>query len=125
MWVTEQVLAAYQTILLAGGDIDFTRVSTSESGNTSPATELASALSLAPELKLLMQPYHADALRKAGGFAALNASGQVEVLDSPGTPFLPSIVTVTILISFANIYLKRLGFTVCVSIVSEKTRDLC
>ena len=78
----QKVLAAYKSILLAGGDIDFNRVSAE--GGTTLATELASALSLEPDLKLLMQPYHVDVLQKVGGFAALNASGRLEVLNSPG-----------------------------------------
>ena len=76
------VLAAYKSILLAGGDIDFSRVSLE--GGTTLATELATALSMAPDLKLLVQPYHVEALQKVGGLTALNATGRLEVLDSPG-----------------------------------------
>lgn len=78
------VLAAYKTILLAGGDIDFSRYSTSEGTSNRPATlatELAAALDLNPELKLLMQPYHVTALQTQGSFARLNATGRVEVLQ--------------------------------------------
>lgn len=78
------VLAAYKTILLAGGDIDFDRHSSRnavEGVAASLATELSAALALAPDLKVLMQPYHVIALQKMGGFAALNATGRVEVLQ--------------------------------------------
>eukprot|EP01051_Picozoa_sp_SAG22_P027665 SAG22_NODE_9370_length_593_cov_0.726721_1_plen_136_part_01 len=61
------VLAAYKSILLAGGDIDFgrSRHARNQSTTTGPtlAAELAAALSLSPELTLLMQPYHVAALQ--------------------------------------------------------------
>ena len=76
-----QVLAAYQTILLAGGDIDFARQSP---GGATLASELARALSLSPDLKLLLQPYHVAALEDLGGFVALNATGRVEILTGQG-----------------------------------------
>jgi hypothetical protein len=72
------VLSAYKSILLAGGDIDFSRQSDTKG---TLATELAAALALAPDLKLLMQPYHVAALQQVGGFDTLNDTGQVEVLE--------------------------------------------
>jgi hypothetical protein len=72
-----RVLAAYETIVLAGGDIDFARQAQQ---GTTLAAELVFALSLAPKLTLLLQPYHVAALSTMGAFAALNATSRVEVL---------------------------------------------
>jgi uncharacterized SAM-binding protein YcdF (DUF218 family) len=64
-------LGAYSYILLAGGDLNFTR----ESGNTTLPDELLHALLLSEDTRLLLQAYHVRALKSAGRWDDLNATG--------------------------------------------------
>ena len=64
-------LGAYSYILLAGGDLNFTR----ESGNTTLPDELLHALLLSEDTWLLLQAYHVRALKSAGRWDDLNATG--------------------------------------------------
>jgi hypothetical protein len=64
-------LGAYSYILLAGGDLNFTR----ESGNATLPDELLRALLLSEDTRLLLQAYHVRALKSAGRWDALNATG--------------------------------------------------
>ena len=64
-------LGAYSYILLAGGDLNFTR----ESGNTTLPDELLHALLLSEDTRLLLQAYHVRALKSAGRWNDLNATG--------------------------------------------------
>jgi hypothetical protein len=94
------LLGAYSAILLAGGDIDFARVtpatqagaaggssaseyhsSNSTAANSTLAQQLLLALRGSTETVLLLQSYHAEALVALGALAALNASGQVQLLE--------------------------------------------
>ena len=64
-------LGAYSYILLAGGDLNFTR----ESGNATLPDELLHALLLSEDTRLLLQAYHVRALKSAGWWDDLNATG--------------------------------------------------
>ena len=64
-------LGAYSYILLAGGDLNFTR----ESGNATLPDELLLALQLSEDTLLLLQAYHVRALKSAGRWDELNATG--------------------------------------------------
>ena len=64
-------LGAYSYILLAGGDLNFTR----ESGNSTLPDELLHALLLSEDTRLLLQAYHVRALKSAGRWEELNATG--------------------------------------------------
>ena len=64
-------LGAYSYILLAGGDLNFTR----QSGNATLPDELLHALLLSEDTRLLLQAYHVHALKSAGRWNDLNATG--------------------------------------------------
>ena len=64
-------LGAYSYILLAGGDLNFTR----ESGNATLPDELLLALQLSEDTRLLLQAYHVRALKSAGRWDEMNATG--------------------------------------------------
>ena len=64
-------LGAYSYILLAGGDLNFTR----ESGNSTLPDELLHALLLSEDTRMLLQEYHVRALKSAGRWEELNATG--------------------------------------------------
>ena len=64
-------LGAYSYILLAGGDLNFTR----QSGNATLPDELLHALLLSEDTRLLLQAYHVRALKSAGRWDDLNATG--------------------------------------------------
>lgn len=76
-------VSAYGAVLLAGGDINFNR--TTSTGSTL-AKELLYALQQPGAPTLLMQPYHVQQLTAVGAFADLNATNHVEVLEAWTNP---------------------------------------
>jgi hypothetical protein len=116
-------LGAYSYILLAGGDLNFTR----ESGNSTLPDELLHALLLSEDTRLLLQAYHVRALKSAGRWEDLNATGAhksyVLLFDCDTVP-PPAAGRVEVLEAWVNPVTGRCGVCSCSCVCSAHSHPL-